>query len=410
MSPAGRREYVERVRPRYQQASKAVKHVILDEFCAVTGFHRKYAIRLLNGPPKVTRHRRRRPTRYGRVVVEALTAVWTAAGYPWSLRLKALLPDWLPWIRKHLRLPKETESLLLSISPRQMDRCLRDRKVRIRKRMYGRTKPGSLLKHHIPLRTDRWDVTVPGFTEVDLVSHSGDRACGEFIHSLDVTDILTGWTETCALMGASQFQTQGALERIRRDMPFRLLGIDSDNGSEFINDLLARYCKQEEIQFTRGRPYKKDDNAHVEQKNWTHVRRLVGYERYDTPEVLQALNQLYRGDLRRLMNLFMPSVKLLRKERVGSKVRRVYDRPQTPLDRLLAGRDAGDPRVAELVTLRKRLDPFELSASVDRQLQAIHKMATRPGRPAARRLAPPPSHPWKQAFKTMRPAPARVTF
>ena len=192
--------------------------------------------------------------------------------------------------------------------------------------MYGRTKPGYLLKHHIPVKTDRWDVQSPGFTEVDLVSHSGNSASGEFAHTLNVTDIHTTWTESRAVLGRGEEAVQRALNEIAEVLPFRLLGVDSDNGSEFINWHLKSWCEQKEIQLTRGRPYKKDDNAHIEQKNWTHVRKLLGWERYDTHEAVEAINDLYRHELRLWLNLFLPSVKLLKKMRVGSKVRRVYER------------------------------------------------------------------------------------
>ena len=193
--------------------------------------------------------------------------------------------------------------------------------------MYGRTKPGTLLKHHIPIKTDHWDVTEPGFTEVDLVSHSGERADGDFLHSLDMTDIHTTWVETGAVMGKSQVRVQEALEQLRQQLPFALRGIDSDNGSEFINAHLHAYCQTRQIQFTRGRPYKKDDNAHVEQKNWTHVRKHMGYLRYDTEAARVAMNAVY-ADLRLLQNLFLPSVKLQSKERVGARLRRRYGPPQ----------------------------------------------------------------------------------
>lgn len=272
MSQASRRDYLQRIYPRYRQASRAERGPILDEFCANCGYHRKYAIRLLNGaPPKgrPKRKRRRRGVTYGVELVSVLKAVWDAADYPWSVRLKALLPGWMPWIRRHYRLSAKTERQLLQISARSIDRRLRGEKRK--RRLYGRTEPGSLLKHHIPLKTDHWDVEVPGFTEIDLVSHSGNSASDEFCYSLNVTDIHTGWTETRA-----------ALEAIRQALPFPLRGIDSDNGSEFINEHLVRYCEARAIQLTRGSPYKKDDNAHIEQKNWTHVRRQLGYFRYDT--------------------------------------------------------------------------------------------------------------------------------
>ena len=246
-----------------------------------------------------------------------------------------------------MRLTDALEAQVRRISPRQIDRCLRADKRTLRRRQYGRTKPGTLLKHQIPLRTDRWDVQEPGFTEIDLVAHSGDRADGEFLHSLNVTDIHTTWVETRAVLGKGQLRVRAALDEIRRALPFRLRGIDSDNGSEFINDHLRRYCGRRRIQFTRGRPYKKDDNAHIEQKNWTHVRKVLGYVRYDSEPALAAINAVY-ADLRLLQNLFLPTVKLVTKERVGARVRRRYDRPQTPLERVRQSTGAHKGRLAGL--------------------------------------------------------------
>jgi hypothetical protein len=314
-----------------------------------------------------------------------LRIVWEAANYPWSVRLKAVLPRWLPWLKKRLLISPRLESQLLRISPRQIDRRLRPYKVQAKRRLYGRTKPGTLLKHHIPVKAERWEVNEPGFTEIDLVSHSGDRADGEFIHSLTLTDIHTCWTETQAVLGKSQAFVVDALEQIRARLPFELRGIDSDNGSEFINHHLRGYCELLEIQFTRGRPYKKDDNAHVEQKNWTHVRRLMGYLRYDSPKALVAMNELYRGELRTFQNLFMPSVKLLSKTRVGSRLRRRYDEPRTPLDRLLACHTK-TARVAALKAQRERLDPFKLSQTIDRRLRAIHALSNPRHNPRARAM------------------------
>jgi hypothetical protein len=356
---------------------------ILDEFCEVTGYNRKYAVRVLNGPPPEKRPRKRRPRRpsYGPKVVMVLTAVWKAAGYPWSVRLKALLPTWLPWIRKHHGLTAKLEEQLLRISARQIDRRLREEKKRAGRRLYGGTKPGSLLKHQVPIKTDRWDVSRAGYSEIDLVSHSGANASGEFSHTLNLTDIHTTWTESVAILGKAQVRVSDGLDKIRRELPFDLAAIDSDNGSEFINDHLVRYCKQEAIQFTRGRPYKKDDNAHIEQKNWTHVRRLMGWVRYDTEQAVEAMNRLYRGDLRLLQNLFLPSVKLVRKERVGSRTRRRYDAAKTPFERVLECKAVRPMVVARLKALRERLDPFALSRSVDVQLERIHSLAKQPSRP-----------------------------
>jgi hypothetical protein len=369
------------MRERYVTADRATKSHLLDEVCEVTGYHRKAVIRFVRRPARRRARRRGRPVRYGATVVGALRQIWEAAGYPWSVRLRALLPGWLPWAGRRWRLSRDVVERLRTMSPRQMDRSLRPFKSELRKRQYGRTKPGTLLKHHIPLKTDRWNVQVPGFTEIDLVAHSGDRADGEFLHSLNLTDIHTTWVETRAIMGKSQHHVQEALEQLRQALPFRLQGIDSDNGSEFINHHLQRYCTALTIQFTRGRPYKKDDNAHIEQKNWTHVRKLLGYVRYDSAAALTAINAVY-ADLRLLQNLFLPSVKLQRKERVGARVRRRYDAPQTPLDRVAACAEIDAPRVRELQQLRAHLDPIALAARIDAALEAIYPLANQRVSPA----------------------------
>jgi transposase InsO family protein len=375
----GRWEYLRAIYVRYQKANRKSKNVILSEFCANTGYHRKYAIRLLNGaePEKRQRPTRRRGVSYSPETLSVLTAVWEAAGYPWSVRLKALLPLWMPWIRKHFRLRRGVEEGLLKISPRQIDRRLKAEKSQRRRRLYGRTKPGYLLKHQIPVKTDRWDVQNPGFTEVDLVSHSGNSASGEFGHTLNVTDIHTTWTESRAVLGRGEEAVQRALNAIAEELPFRLRGVDSDNGSEFINWHLKRWCEQKEIQLTRGRPYKKDDNAHIEQKNWTHVRKLLGWERYDTHEAIEAINNLYRQELRLWLNLFLPSVKLLKKVRVGSKVWRLYDGPRTPFERVRACAQADREQVEQLEKLRKGLDPFQLAKVIEGKLNRIYRLANR---------------------------------
>jgi len=368
-------EYLVRMRERYEGAPRGEKGRLLDEVCDVTGYHRKAVIRRLRRPAPSRRGRRGRPPRYGSDVLAAVQAIWTAAGYPWSVRLKALIPAWLPWARRRLRLTPPVEEQLSRISARQIDRRLQLQKRQLATRLYGRTKPGTLLKHHIPLQTERWNVTIPGFTEIDLVSHSGDCADGEFLHSLNVTDIHTTWVETQAVLGKGQERVQQALDAIAGTLPFPLRGIDSDNGSEFINDHLYRYCRGRGIQFTRGRPYKKDDNAHIEQKNWTHVRKLVGYVRYDSPAALEGLNALY-ADVRLFQNLWLPSVKLVKKTRVGSRLRRQYGPPQTPFERVRACPAADPAKVAELARIHATLDPFALAARIDQQLQRLYGLAT----------------------------------
>ncbi len=383
VGPQAIREYLGRMRERYAHAARPTKGQLLDEVCEVTGYHRKAVIRSLRRPERPRRRRRGGPpVRYGPVVVGTLRRIWEAAGYPWSLRLQALLPTWLPWACRRWRIPREVVEKLRSMSPRQMDRCLRAFKSELRTRQYGRTKPGTLLKHQIPLKTDRWDVQEPGFTEIDLVAHSGDRAAGDFIYSLNVTDILTTWVETRAVMGKSQHHVQEGLEYLRQAMPFRLRGIDSDNGSEFINHHLRRYCTHHDIQFTRGRPYKKDDNAHIEQKNWTHVRKLLGYVRYDSAPALTAINGLYE-ELRLLQNLFLPSVTLVEKRRVGARLRRRYDAPRTPLERVEACAEAAPAQVRALRQLRARLDPFILAQRIDQGLAGVYRLANQRVSPAA---------------------------
>lgn len=394
MNGRSRREYLQVIYSRYRGVDRREKQVILNEFCRNTGYNRKYAIRLLNGlAPNLRReHSRRRPRSpsYSRGVIAVLGAIWEAAGYPCAVRLKALLPLWMPWVRKRFRPTPDTEAGVLRISARQMDRRLEARKKRAGRRLYGRTKPGTLLKHLIPLRTDHWQVKLPGFAEVDLVSHSGNSASGDFAYSLNLTDVHTGWTETRAILGKGRQAVLDALQEIQAALPFPLLGINSDNGSEFINWHVGGWCAHHEVQFTHSRPYKKDDNAYIEQKNWTHVRKLMGWDRYDTPEAVGALNDLYRNELRLWLNLFQPSAKLMKKVRVGSKLRRRYDLPRTPLDRLAAEElDETTVRhqLAILVKLRQGLDPFELSRQIDRKLQRIYARAHT-------RLSPrvPPNH------------------
>ena len=352
--------------------------MILAAFCVATSLNRKYAIGLLRHPPeaKVWVARRRKVT-YSEATIMVLELIWAAADLPWSVRLKAMLPLWLPWARKRVEVTPEVEAELARISARTIDRRLQHRRVAARRRLYGRTKPGTLLKHQMPVRTERWDVNEPGWGEIDLVSHSGPCAEGECAHSLNVTDIHSTWVETRAVLGKGQEGVIGALSSIQSELPFALGGLDCDNGSEVINWHVFEFCKGRAIQLSRGRPYKKDDNAHVEQKNWTHVRPLVGWERIDSKEAVVLLDDLYRNEWRWMMNFFRPSVKLIRKERIGARVRRVYDAPTTPLDRLVR-EGQGDPhRLAQLVALRSRLDPITLSDRIQKKIDHVHRVARR---------------------------------
>lgn len=374
-----RMEYLETIYQRYRQSPKESKGKILNELCDVCKYNRKYAIWKISQMPMEKKHKarpkRKRPRKYDHQVLEVLEKVWKAANYPWSLRLKEIIRLWLPWIRARDRITPEVEEKLLSISPTTIDRVLKAKKRKLKRRLYGRTKPGTLLRHKIPVKTDVWDVKRPGFMEADLVPHCGGSSHGEFICSLNLTDISTGWVETAAVMGKGQAGVLNALEKISLRLPFQILGIDSDNGSEFINYHLFSYCQQRDIQFTRSRPYKKDDNAHIEQKNWTHVRKFMGWDRYDSPKALEAMNSLYENELSLFMNLFQPSVKLQKTIRKGSRKKRVYDKPQTPLDRLLGSGHLDKNRCDELKALRERLDPFSLSERINQKLERIWDLA-----------------------------------
>jgi hypothetical protein len=285
-----------------------------------------------------------------------------------------LVKLWLPWIRKQFRVNQQVQKQLLSISARQIDRRLKDKKVQLGRRIYGRTKPGTLLKHHIPIRTDNWDVKTPGWTEVDTVSHSGNCADGKFAYTINQTDILTTWVESRAVLGKAEDVMVEGLDEMASALPFPLKGLDSDNGSEFVNWHVWRYCKRNKIQPFRGRPYKKDDNAHIEQKNWTHVRKLMGWDRYDTQEAVDAMNDLYRNELRIFMNLFIPSMKLLRKERIGSRLKRHYDKPITPFERLMASKKGDHAKIAALKKLYDTLNPFDLAKTIEVKLERIFKL------------------------------------
>jgi hypothetical protein len=399
MARRSKYEYLRVMWQRYQPAARSERSALLDEVTRVCGYHRKYVVGLLSRrvPPRppVRRVARRRPT-YSAEVIRLVAQLWEASGYLCAQRLKAAIPHWLPWLRRRVRLTPTVAQQLQRISPRQIDRRLRARKQRIKWRLYGTTRPGSLLKHQIPIKTDHWDVTKPGYLEIDLVSHSGASADGEFLHTLDCVDIHTTWVERQAVMGKGRHGVVQAMTAIQAQLPFPLRGLDSDNGSEFINAHLWAFCTHrpagQAIQFTRSRPYKKDDNAHVEQKNWTHVRKLVGWERYDSPEALAALTALY-ADLRLFQNLFQPSMKLVRKVRQGSRLIRRYDPPQTPFERVQACPEADPRKVAALEQVRQTTDPFVLSQRIDQHLERLWALANRVTR--VPRATPRAVTPWR---------------
>ena len=370
MSRRSKRELHSQVQTRYLKASKAEKQMILDEFTSNTGYHRKYAIRVLkHGYKRGVRKPKGRRVIYCGEVVETLEQIWEIYGRICSKRLHPYLPEGIKVLERcgELQLTPETKSLLLQISRSSIDRCLAPARFT---QPHGRstTKPGSLLKKQIPIRTFAdWTEDKPGFLEIDCVAHCGDDVSGQFLYTLTCTDLCTGWTEMLALPRRSQEAVCRAIDGMRQDLPFALLGIDSDNGGEFINDLLYRYCRNEHITFTRSRPFQKNDQAHVEQKNWSVVRRLIGYDRLESQEQLALLQNIYQ-DWRLYVNFFQPVLKLSRKERIAHKIIRKYDTARTPYQRVREREDVSLPRKAHLLNLYLSLNPARLRRQIDQKV------------------------------------------
>ena len=372
MSLKSKRELLEVVRPRYLKASKAEKQTMLDEFTSATGYHRKHAIRVLKNQVQVQNHLKGKIKTYKTIyrgeVVQALEQIWEIYGHICSKRLQPFLPEAIKVLErcKEIEFSKDTKELLLKISSASIDRCLRP--VRIKSsHCLSTTKPGSLLKNLIPVRTfTEWNEERPGFMEIDLVAHCGNTTEGQYLNTLTCTDICSGWTDVTALPHRSQEAVSKAIHRMRQRLPFPVLGIDADNGSEFINDLLYRYCLDEKITFTRSRPYKKNDQAHVEQKNWSVVRHTVGYDRWETEQELVLLENVY-DDLRFYINFFQPSFKLIGKECLGNKTIKRYDPAKTPYQRVLERKDIALQAKAWLMNLYLQLNPAQLRRCIDQK-------------------------------------------
>jgi hypothetical protein len=373
---------------RYRDASRVDKSRILDELCAVTEWHRDHARKALRRalrPKPVGRKRKPRPARqvYGRDVVAALEVCWAVLGGPCGKRLAPFLPELVDRLRAcgELRMSQPTRDLLVGMSAATIDRRLAVARASMQLKGRSGTKPGSLLKAQIPVRTwAQWDHARPGFVEVDLVGHEGGNPRGEFCQTLTVTDIATGWTETAAVRNKAQVRVRQALDDIAAALPFPLLGIDSDNGAEFINNHLLAYCTTNEITFTRSREGRKNDNAHVEQKNWSIVRQTVGYLRYDTDAELELLNRLYQP-LRLMTNFFTPQQKLIAKTRHGAKVIKKHDTAQTPFQRLLARDDIDQTVKDNLTRWYEQLNPAQLRRDIAAFQQQLLDYSAAKGHP-----------------------------
>ena len=382
MNIMSRHELTKSVLPRYLKAEKRGKGRILDEYCANTGYDRKYAIAKLRAyqltddlSHKVPgQHKRKREKVYGADVRASLVPLWEAADQISSKLLHPYLPELIRAMKRcgEIAPTKEIEEKLLKMSHGTCAALLDEIKNYRKKKLHGTTKPGTLLKSQIPLRTGPWNESRAGYAEIDLVAHCGESAAGEFAFTLDFTDIATGWMERRAVLGRPQERTHQALKDIRDNLPFALLGIDSDNDSAFINHQLWRWCDAEKIDFTRSRPYKKNDNAHIEQKNWTCVRKIFGYVRIDNPRQVEIMNDLYRGHLRLYTNFFKPVMKCIEKKRVGSKIVKRYDRPRTPYARVLESEEVTEKKKQELRALYATLNPVVLRREIDKMIALIY--------------------------------------
>ncbi len=382
MSPRSKREYLEAIVRRYKEASRKIKTAILNEFCSTCGYHRKHALRLLRGFKRFTqkplRKRGRKPAYNPELVLMPLKRIWKTANLPCSKRLKASIPIWLRgYIETYGPISQETAAALLRISPSTIDRILKPVRARYTKHGRATTKPGTLLKKHIPVKTNQWDESRPGFLEADTVAHCGSSTEGIYANTIDCVDIATGWTEQRAVWGKNYQDVIDQIKDIEQSLPFPILGFDVDNGGEFLNYHLLRHLTENRtrpIQFTRSRAYQKDDNAHVEQKNWTHVRQWLGYDRLDRPEIVPAMNDLYTSEWRLFLNFFCPSVKLLEKKRVASKTVKRYDKPKTPCQRILESPDISKETKQALKELQKTLNPFVLRKAMEEKLKKIFKL------------------------------------
>jgi hypothetical protein len=373
-------EYVQALRNRYLRASKEEKGKMLDEFTKVTGLHRKAAIRLLNRPGLPGAGKRRgRPAKY-RDLIQPLRVIWEASDRLCSKRLKPFLPEMVKVLRHHgeQRIDAATEAQLCRMSPSTIDRLLRNYRKVGGRRGLSTTRPGNLLKRSIPIRTFAdWQESKPGFLEADLVAHCGESTEGFYLNTLCAVDIASGWTECLPVWGKGQERVGGAVHRVRQRLPFPLLGLDSDNGSEFINQHLFTYCQRNRITFTRSRSYKKNDSCHVEQKNGNVVRRLVGYDRYATRAAYECLERLYY-DVRLYMNFFQPTMKLYSKTRHGARVHKVYETAQTPYQRLLQSGVLNEAKRTEMAAIYKGMNPVMLLKQINNNLEQLWRLAQRP--------------------------------
>jgi len=377
MSLSAKREYLAKIHGRYQRAGRPHKSRILDEFCANCGYHRKAALRLLHRPLASGRPKRSgpKPIYEPAEVLPVLKVVWLASEQLCSKLLQAALPEWLEhYERRFAPLPEAFRKKLLGISPAQIDRLLRPVRVRHPRKGLSATRPGTLLRRQVPTRGGPPDTSRPGSVEADTVAHCGETTAGNYVNSLTFTELFSGWTENRAVWNKSGQAIRGHLQELEQRVPFVMKDFHTDNGSEFLNWALLEHLtgRPVKLPWTRSRAYRKNDNAHCEQKNWTHVRQLFGHERFGHPELVPLMNDLYAHEWSRFTNHFRPTFKLLKRDKRGSKTVRIYEKkPQTPYQRLLDSPDIQEAQKAQLRAEHAELDPFELKKSIEAKLKKI---------------------------------------
>ena len=386
MSPKSVQEYTAVMARRYKRVKKRnQKGLILNEYCRITGYHRKHALRKLNTFQFFAKPKRKnpgKPSQYNHPdILNPLKTIWLQANLPCSKNLKAIIPIWLPhYAQTYHPLNLNVIKALKSISPATIDRILKPIRPKFKKHGLSCTKPGSLLRKNIPVKTNQWDEFNPGCIESDTVHHCGESTFGQYALTVNYTDIATQWTEQRAVWGKGETGVLKQTKHIEHSLPFAIRAFDSDNGSEFINNHLFKYFTQRSknpVQFTRSRSYHSNDNSHIEQKNWTHVRQWLGYDRFNNPDVVPLLNALYSNEWRLYHNFFIPSVKLIEKKRVGSKTIKRYDKPKTPFQRVLEADTfyVSNAKKRELQKIYDSINPFEPRNIMEKKIASIFKFA-----------------------------------
>lgn len=382
MSVTTKTELMAKLRMRYVNAGPEYRIKLIDQAVEIMGFHRKSAIRALNAPKKLKGEKTGkagRPAKYDKaLLLEPLKVIWLKGQQPCGKRLVAMMKDWVPAYEAYYKsLPSGVKEQLLTASSATLDRILAPYRAGLHP-VCRPTRPGNMLRQEIPIRGGSWQENEPGWLEADTVSLCGGSTSGEVIWMLDVTDICTGWVELRAMYGRGQHAAVQQLAAIEQHLPFLWLGLDSDNGGEFMNRHVMAWCQKnraEPIYYTRSRPYRSNDNAHVEQKNWTHVRQWFGYERHDNPEVAEMMNDLASGELRTFQNLFSPSMKLEEKTYTEEgKEKRKHGKAMTPLDRVLESDKVTAEKKAELLLLKEKSNPFALEAAVQKKLREVDRL------------------------------------